>query len=86
MQESKKKQLGVIRVLAAEGVGGREMHRRMNAVYGEYSLCSSSVVEWHKTSYEGLCYWKTMLDLDTLIGNDYESKFFSLGQPHNHCE
>ncbi|GFW14005.1 hypothetical protein TNCV_4701401 [Trichonephila clavipes] len=34
MQASKKEQRGVIRFFAAEGVGGREMHRRMKAVYG----------------------------------------------------
>ncbi|GFQ75009.1 histone-lysine N-methyltransferase SETMAR [Trichonephila clavata] len=48
MQESKKEQRGVIRFLAAEGVGGCEMHRRMKAVYGNCNLCRSSVVEWRK--------------------------------------
>ncbi|GFW99841.1 hypothetical protein TNCV_3420701 [Trichonephila clavipes] len=35
LQASKKEQRGVIRLLAAEGVGGREVHRRMKAVYGK---------------------------------------------------
>ncbi|GFQ91996.1 histone-lysine N-methyltransferase SETMAR [Trichonephila clavata] len=30
------------------------MHRRMKAVYSEYSLCHSSIVEWHKRFLEGL--------------------------------
>ncbi|GFX67604.1 histone-lysine N-methyltransferase SETMAR [Trichonephila clavipes] len=34
MQASKKEQRGVIRFLAVEGVGGREMHRRMKAHHG----------------------------------------------------
>ncbi len=38
----------MIRFLAVEGVGGREMYRWMKAVYGEYSLRRSSVVEWRK--------------------------------------
>ncbi|GFT94577.1 uncharacterized protein TNCV_3266741 [Trichonephila clavipes] len=33
--------------------GGCEMHRRMKTVYGEYSLCRSSVVEWCKRFREG---------------------------------
>ncbi|GFU68174.1 histone-lysine N-methyltransferase SETMAR [Trichonephila clavipes] len=28
------------------------MHRRMKAVYGEYSLCRSSVLEWRKRFLE----------------------------------
>ncbi|GFU52175.1 uncharacterized protein TNCV_4186251 [Trichonephila clavipes] len=53
MQASKKEQRGVFRFLAAEGAGGREMHRRMKAVNGKCSLCRSSVVEWRKTFLEG---------------------------------
>ncbi|GFT30250.1 hypothetical protein TNCV_3467051 [Trichonephila clavipes] len=45
MQVSKKEQRGVIRFLAKERFGSREMHQRMKAVYDEYSLCRSSVVE-----------------------------------------
>ncbi|GFV29956.1 uncharacterized protein TNCV_3100341 [Trichonephila clavipes] len=33
MQASKKEHRGVIRLLATKGVGGREIHRRMKAVY-----------------------------------------------------
>ncbi|GFT37309.1 hypothetical protein TNCV_1127341 [Trichonephila clavipes] len=44
---------GMIQFLAAEGVGGRKMHRWIKAVYDEYSLCRSSVVEWRKTFLEG---------------------------------
>ncbi|GFR15234.1 histone-lysine N-methyltransferase SETMAR [Trichonephila clavata] len=51
MQASKKEQRGVVQFLAAEG--GREMHRRMKAVYGEYSLCRSSVVGWCRRFLEG---------------------------------
>ncbi|PSN46055.1 hypothetical protein C0J52_07677, partial [Blattella germanica] len=47
MNESKQER-GVIRFLAAEGVGGREMYRRMKAV-----LSRSSVVEWRKRFLEG---------------------------------
>ncbi|GBL78369.1 hypothetical protein AVEN_42889-1 [Araneus ventricosus] len=53
MQASKKEQRGVIRFLAAEGVGGREMYRRMKAVYGEYSPSRSTVAEWRKRFLEG---------------------------------
>ncbi|GBO11356.1 hypothetical protein AVEN_111355-1 [Araneus ventricosus] len=53
MQASKKEQRGLIRFLAAEGVGGREMYRQMKAVYGEYSLSRSTVVEWRKRFLEG---------------------------------
>ncbi|GFR03774.1 histone-lysine N-methyltransferase SETMAR [Trichonephila clavata] len=45
MQASKKEQQGMIRFLT---FGGRKMHRWMKAVYGEYSLCHSSVVEWRQ--------------------------------------
>ncbi|GFW40683.1 putative DD41D transposase [Trichonephila clavipes] len=45
-QASKEEQRGVVRLLGVEGVGCREMHRRMKAVYGEYSLCHSSVELW----------------------------------------
>ncbi|GFW94270.1 hypothetical protein TNCV_1432091 [Trichonephila clavipes] len=48
-----KEQRGVVRFLAAEGVGGHEMLRQMKAVYDEYSLCCSSVVKWCKRFLEG---------------------------------
>ncbi|GBN75236.1 Histone-lysine N-methyltransferase SETMAR [Araneus ventricosus] len=51
MQANKKEQRGVIRFLTAEG--GREMYRRMKAVYGEYSLSRSTVVEWRKRFLDG---------------------------------
>ncbi|GFV26202.1 hypothetical protein TNCV_3150021 [Trichonephila clavipes] len=63
---------GMIQFLAAEGVGGREMHRWIKAVYDEYSLCRSSVVEWRKTFLEGCEYWKTMLDMERLIVLSYQ--------------
>ncbi|GBM79938.1 hypothetical protein AVEN_205504-1 [Araneus ventricosus] len=53
MQASKKEQRGVIRFLAADRVGDREMYRRMKAVYGEYSLSRSTVVECRKRFFEG---------------------------------
>ena len=53
MQASKQEQWQVIRFLAEEGVGGREMYRRMKAVYGKYNLCCSSVMEWCKRFLEG---------------------------------
>ncbi|GBN89926.1 hypothetical protein AVEN_227610-1 [Araneus ventricosus] len=53
MQASKKEQRGVIRFLAAEGVGSREMYRWMKAVYGVYSLSRSTVVECRKRFLEG---------------------------------
>ncbi|GFQ89931.1 hypothetical protein TNCT_497121 [Trichonephila clavata] len=43
MQASKKEQQRVIRFLAVEGSGGREMHRRMKAAYDEYSQCRLSL-------------------------------------------
>ncbi|GFQ90165.1 histone-lysine N-methyltransferase SETMAR [Trichonephila clavata] len=52
MQESKKEQRGVIQFFATEGVRSGEMHQRMKAVYREYSLCRSSVVEWPKRFLE----------------------------------
>ncbi|GFT29253.1 hypothetical protein TNCV_3588361 [Trichonephila clavipes] len=55
MQASKKEQRGVVRFLAAEGVGSHEIHRGMRAVYGEYSLCHSSIVEQRKRFLEGQC-------------------------------
>ncbi|GFS77443.1 retrovirus-related Pol polyprotein from type-1 retrotransposable element R2 [Trichonephila clavipes] len=54
MQASKKEQRGVIRFLAAERVRGRKMHRLIKDMYSEYTLCRSSVVEWHKRFIEGL--------------------------------
>ncbi|GFV18474.1 histone-lysine N-methyltransferase SETMAR [Trichonephila clavipes] len=48
LQANKKEQRGIIRFLVAEGVGGQELHRRMEAMYGEYSLCHSRVVNWRK--------------------------------------
>ncbi|GFV66081.1 hypothetical protein TNCV_2891511 [Trichonephila clavipes] len=50
-----KEQRGVAQFLAVEGVGGHEMLRQMKAVYGEYSLSHSSVVEWRKRFLEGQC-------------------------------
>ncbi|GFT97582.1 histone-lysine N-methyltransferase SETMAR [Trichonephila clavipes] len=63
MQASKKEQREVVRFLAAEGVGYREMHRRMNAVYDEYSLYRSKAVEWDKIFFEG-----NELDDDARLG------------------
>ncbi|GFR01871.1 uncharacterized protein TNCT_433431 [Trichonephila clavata] len=92
MQTSKKEQRGGIRFLAAGRVGGREMHRRMKAVYGEYSLCSSGVVEWRKRFLEG----RKLLEDDACVcvtwtgslchhtGYDCGSECFRLGQPQNH--
>ncbi|GFS94399.1 hypothetical protein TNCV_2014331 [Trichonephila clavipes] len=78
MQASKKEKRGVIRFLAAEGNGGREMHRRMKAVYGEYSLYRYSVGEWNKRFLGRRC--------STWIGssghhtrNDCGSECFNLG-------
>ncbi|GFY14611.1 hypothetical protein TNCV_4828141 [Trichonephila clavipes] len=48
MQVSKKEQQGVFQSLAAEGVRGREMHRGMKAVYGEYTVCVIQVL-WNGT-------------------------------------
>ncbi|GFT42451.1 histone-lysine N-methyltransferase SETMAR [Trichonephila clavipes] len=74
MEASNKEQRGVIRFLAAEGVRSCEMHRRMKAVYGEYSLCRLSVVEWRKKdSLRSTSYWKTMLDLDGLIVSSHRN-------------
>ncbi|GFV93602.1 hypothetical protein TNCV_1989141 [Trichonephila clavipes] len=85
MQASKKEQRGVIRFLAVKGVGDRERHGRMKAVYGEFSLCRSSAVEWSKrflgrrcSTWTGSSYYHTL--------NDCGRECFSLGQPQNHHE
>ena len=39
--------------LTAEGVGGREIHRRMSGVYGEHSTSRKRVLAWHKRFREG---------------------------------
>ncbi|GFV51766.1 uncharacterized protein TNCV_1321221 [Trichonephila clavipes] len=49
-----------MRFLASEEVGGREMHRRMKAVYGELSLWRSRVVQWRKRFLE----WHELLKDD----------------------
>ncbi|GFQ86703.1 histone-lysine N-methyltransferase SETMAR [Trichonephila clavata] len=84
MQVSKKEKRGVIRFLAAEGVGGREMHRQMKAVYSEYSQCRSNVVEWRYIFPEG----RELLEDEARLGqahcvitrNNCESECFSFGQ------
>lgn len=53
MEASEEEQRGVVRFLTAEGVGGREVHHRMSAVYGEHSMSCSRVLEWHKRFREG---------------------------------
>ncbi|PNF36286.1 hypothetical protein B7P43_G05854 [Cryptotermes secundus] len=35
-------------VPSCEGVGGREIHRRMSVVYGEHSMSRSRVLAWHE--------------------------------------
>ncbi|GFW43925.1 uncharacterized protein TNCV_231641 [Trichonephila clavipes] len=71
MYASKIKQRGVIRLLVAEGVGGREMHRRMKTVLCEYSLRRSSVVECCKNALRVTSYWKMMFEMDRLIVSSY---------------
>ncbi|GIX88535.1 uncharacterized protein CDAR_524261 [Caerostris darwini] len=48
-----KVQRGVIRFLAAEGIGVREVHRQMKTVYGEHSLSLTRVLDWYKHFLEG---------------------------------
>ncbi|GFQ83920.1 histone-lysine N-methyltransferase SETMAR [Trichonephila clavata] len=51
MQANKKELRWVIRFLAVERVGGREMHQWMNVVS---IICVVRVVEWSKSVLEGL--------------------------------
>ncbi|KAJ4435076.1 hypothetical protein ANN_23651 [Periplaneta americana] len=53
MEASKQEQRGVVRFLTAEGIGEREIHRRISAIYGEHSMSCSHVLEWHKRFQEG---------------------------------
>ena len=53
MGAGKEEQRGVVRFLAAGGVGGREIHRRISAVNGESSMTCLRVLEWHKRFREG---------------------------------
>ncbi|GFQ76771.1 uncharacterized protein TNCT_527381 [Trichonephila clavata] len=70
------KQRGVIRFLAVEGVGGRDMHRRMKALYDGYSLCSS-VVEWRELLEDdtrpGQAHWVITLELNTLVLDNHRN-------------
>ena len=50
MEAGKEEQRRIVRVLTDEGVGGREIHRRMAAVYG---VPCSRVLKWHKRFREG---------------------------------
>jgi hypothetical protein len=43
-----------VRLFTAEGVGRREIHHLMSAVYGEHSMSRSGVMAWHKRFREGL--------------------------------
>ncbi|KAJ4451555.1 hypothetical protein ANN_03021 [Periplaneta americana] len=51
--ETGKEQQGVVRFLTAGGVGGREIHCCMSAVYGKHSMSCLRVLEWHKRFREG---------------------------------
>ncbi|PNF40213.1 hypothetical protein B7P43_G08284 [Cryptotermes secundus] len=53
MEAGKEEQRSVARFLTAEGVGGREIRRRMSVVYGEHSMSRSRVLAWHKRFREG---------------------------------
>ncbi|GFW23627.1 hypothetical protein TNCV_4091701 [Trichonephila clavipes] len=46
--KASKKEREMVQFLALKEARGHTMHRWMNAVYGEYSLCRSSVVEKRK--------------------------------------
>ena len=43
----------LVRFLTAEGVGGREIHRRVSAVYREHNMSYLRVLEWHNRFREG---------------------------------
>ena len=53
MEGIKEEQRCVVRFLAAECAGTREIHRRMSAVYGEHCMSLTSVHEWQKRFHEG---------------------------------
>lgn len=54
MFASKEEKHSLIRFFSlAKGVGIREVHRRMKAVYGEHALPLIRVQNWHKRFREG---------------------------------
>ena len=53
MEAIKEELRGVVRFLAAECAGTREIHRRMSAVYGEHCMSQTSVHKWQKRFREG---------------------------------
>ena len=53
MEAGTEEQRGVVRFLTVEGLGGRKIHRRMCAVYGEHSMSCWHVLEWHKKFCKG---------------------------------
>ncbi|XP_023215261.1 putative uncharacterized protein FLJ37770 [Centruroides sculpturatus] len=54
MEASKVEQRGVIRFLVAEGCGPTAIHRRMQQVYGPYTISLAQVKVWVKKFKEGL--------------------------------
>ncbi|KAJ4426403.1 hypothetical protein ANN_27217 [Periplaneta americana] len=67
MEAGKEEQRGAVGFLNAEGIRGREIHRRISAVYGEHSMSCSHVLEDTRNSERDACHCKTMLAQDRII-------------------
>lgn len=53
METGKKEQRALVHFLNVEGMSGSEIHARMSAVYGEYSMSCTHVFKWNKRYREG---------------------------------
>ena len=67
MEPSKEEQRGVVHFLLAQGIGTREIDRRISAVYGEHSMSLTSVHEWQRYSAKDAHHCKTICARDRPI-------------------
>ena len=69
METNKEEQTGVVHFLVAQGVGTREIHHPMSAVYGKCCMSLTSVLEWGKR----FCKGHTSLQDDFCLGQAHRA-------------